>query len=122
MLVSKLNHQNLCLLLSLFTKLIPLLLSGYGSFLTCSLAHVAVVPVCSKVAFESLLLLFSLTQGSTEFLQNYLKGAIGAPMMVRYQISPNTTTPTNFLDELDRFINFLGTILFFLTRPLKMDV
>ena len=27
-------------------------------------------------------------QGSTEFLQNYLKGAIGAPMMVRLQIRP----------------------------------
>ena len=43
--------------------------SGYGQFLSCSLKHVGRVPVCGD--------------GSTSFLQSYLKRSIGGPMMVR---------------------------------------
>ena len=54
--------------LSVFSKLIRLPLSGYGSFLTCSLAHVAVVPVCSKVSFPIVsLLFFSSTRAPQSF-------------------------------------------------------
>ena len=46
--------QNPLLLLSLVLQKIHF--SGYGSFLTCSLTHVAVVPVCSKVSTSQHLL------------------------------------------------------------------
>ena len=44
------------------------LLSGYARFVSCSLRHVAVVPVCGA--------------GSMQFIQRYLHTNIGRPLLV----------------------------------------
>ena len=43
--------------------------SGYGRFLSCSLHHVSLIPVCGD--------------GSPAFIRQYLQRNIGAPLLVR---------------------------------------